>query len=451
MKKLTFLSLCLIGMTILHSCKDTEVTNDDPTLKGFIYTTTNGESTNQVLKLDRYSDGSVANEVAYSTKSLGGANTAAGGDAKGDFDSQNAIQIIGDYLLAVNAGGNEITTFEINRANGALTFKNNVSSGGKRPVSIAYTQKSGSNTEYWVVVGNQWDNPNVQKDGADIERYPNDAWFNTDLSAADASDAERNIALFSFNSTDGTLSWEIVLDNYPRINGGPTCVAFSDDGSKLAVTTWGIAHFGTALTSLDEQSPSRVYAYDFNGGAITNARFFEEEGIAGSIGFNWAKGSNSILHVSNFNLLPTLRNNSLTVLEVAAGAVTKSQNFNTAGVDDIDEACWTLLNDAGDKLHVASFGANTITRFNVNNDGSIANLDLVVSRAGVSPPGDTKDMYITPDGEFFYVLGAYQTFSINRFDNATLEYQTQDIYETTMSQSGNAGENNFLGIAGFDL
>lgn len=142
-------------MTILHSCKDTEVTNDDPTLKGFIYTTTNGESTNQVFKLDRYSDGSVANEVAYSTQSLGGANTSAGGDAKGDFDSQNAIQIIGDYLLAVNAGGNEITTFEINRANGALTFKNNVSSGGKRPVSIAYTQKSGSTTEYWVVVGNQ--------------------------------------------------------------------------------------------------------------------------------------------------------------------------------------------------------------------------------------------------------------------------------------------------------
>jgi hypothetical protein len=172
MKKLTFLSLCLIGITILHSCKD-EV-NDDPTLKEFIYTTTNGEGTNQVLKLDRFSDGSVGNEIAYSTQSMGGSNTAAGGDAKGDFDSQNAVQIIGDYLLVVNAGGNEVTTFEINRTNGSLTFKSNTNSGGTRPVSITYTQKSGSTTDYWVVVGNQWNNPNVQKDGANIERYPDD-------------------------------------------------------------------------------------------------------------------------------------------------------------------------------------------------------------------------------------------------------------------------------------
>lgn len=451
MKKLTFLSLCLVGMTILHSCKDKDVVNDDPTLKGFIYTTTNGEGTNQVLKLDRYSDGSVGNEVAYSTQSMGGANTAAGGDAKGDFDSQNAVQIIGDYLLAVNAGGNEITTFEINKTNGALTFKSNVSSGGTRPVSIAYTQKSGSNTDYWVVVGNQWNNPNVQKDGAAIERYPNDAWFNNDLSDPDPSDAERNIALFSFNSTNGTLSFESVLDNYPRMNGGPTCVAFSDDGSKLAVATWGIAHFGTALTSTTEQRPSRVYAYDFTNGAISNDRFFEEEGIAGSIGFNWAKGSNSILHVSNFNLIPTKRDNSLTVLEVASGAVTKSQNFNTAGENDIDEACWTLLNEAGNQLNVASFGANTITRFNVNSNGTISQLDKVATRGGVSPPGDTKDMYITPDGEYLYVLGAFQSFSIVKFDNENLDNQTQDIYQTTSTQSLNTGENNFLGITGFDL
>ena len=94
---------------------------------------------------------------------------------------------------------------------------------------------------------------------------------------------------------------------------------------------------------------------------------------------------------------------------------------------------------------------DTITRFNVNNDGSIANLDKVATRGGISPPGDTKDMYITPDSEYLYVLGAYQTFSIIKFDNENLDNQTQDIYETTSAQSGSAGKNNFLGITGFDL
>jgi hypothetical protein len=60
-------------------------------------------------------------------------------------------------------------------------------------------------------------------------------------------------------------------------------------------------------------------------------------------------------------------------------------------------------------------------------------------------------MYITPDGEYLYVLGAFQSFSIVKFDNENLDNQTQDIYQTTSTQSLNAGENNFLGITGFDL
>ncbi len=379
--------LCSIVTLTASSNGSSDNQANDPTLAGFIYTTTNGESINQVLKLDRFSDGTLGNEIAYSTNSKGGANTSAGGGARGDFDSQGAVQIIGDYLLNVNAGGNTVSIFSIEKPTGELILKGNVNSGGTRPTSITYTPKSGSSTEYWVVVGNQWNNPNVQKDGTNIERYPNDAWHMQDLTQADATDDERNITLFSFDASNGTLTEDLQLDTYVRENGGPTTVAFSDDGTKLAVSTWGIAHFSTELTSTDEQHPSRVYVYDFSSGVISEERWFEEEGIAGSIGMNWASRSNSTLHVSNFNLISTKRNNSLTNLSDSGSAVTKIANFNTVASDDIDEACWTLLSPSGNILYVSSFGANAITSFAMDGAEVVSSTGNFETRADVSPAG----------------------------------------------------------------
>lgn len=463
MKKIIY---TLVFFGILTSCKkdqiidepdeevietpEPEVTEPANVVVGYLYTSINGESTNQILKLDRHEDGALSNEVSYSTNSLGGANTAAGGDARGDFDSQEALRIIDNYLLAVNAGGNEITVFELNRETGELNFKENVTSGGSRPVSIAVANKAREADQYWIVIGNQWNNPNVQKDGETIERYPNDGFFELDLTQPDASDEERNITLFEFNSTTGDLSWVSKLDTYVRENGGPTTVAFSDDGSKLAVATWGVAHFGTEITSLEEQHSSRVYVYDFENGSVTGERFFEEEGIAGTIGINWARNSNSIIHASNFNLLPTKRDHSLTILSDDGATVTKSQNFNTGALDDIDEACWTILSPSADRLYVSSFGGNLITPFELNSEGNVTNPLNYEQREDVAPPGDTKDMYITPDNKLLYNTGAFQSFTLNTFEitDTGLDYKSQYVY-TSVNDSGGAGSYNFLGLVGF--
>ena len=85
-----YLSLSLLVTATITACSDDDnnsSTDGQTELAGYLYTTTNGEGTNQVIKLDRYSDGSTRNEIAYTTNSGGGANTAAGGDARGDFDS----------------------------------------------------------------------------------------------------------------------------------------------------------------------------------------------------------------------------------------------------------------------------------------------------------------------------------------------------------------------------
>ena len=159
MKTLFTLIVSAIALTF-SGCQD----HRDPgnqQVAGYIYTATNGQSTNQVVRFSRLADGSLLNETVYSTNSLGGANPAAGGDAHGDFDFQGAVKIIGNYLLAVNAGGNTVSVFALDRTNGNLSLLKNYNSGGTRPVSITTTPVKGSTTELWMVIGNQWGNPNV--------------------------------------------------------------------------------------------------------------------------------------------------------------------------------------------------------------------------------------------------------------------------------------------------
>jgi len=426
-------------------------------VNGYLYTTLNGETTNQVISFERYDDGTIGKQAAYSTGSLGGANRTAGGDAAGDFDSQGAVQIIGNHLLAVNAGGNTISVFALDRMDGGLSRKDNVASGGTRPVSIAYTPKSSGGDDYWVVVGNQWNNPNVQKGGAGegaIEMYP-DAAFHADAGGHEMVLNDRNIHLFSFNGATGILSPEKVLNTYPGTNGGPTTVAYNHDGTKLAVSTWGISHFGTKTPT--HQKPSRVYVYDFDGAAgnVSNERFFEEQGIAGSIGFSWDR-HNDKLFVSNFNLVPEKRDHSLTVLDDSSGDITKIANFGTGQGADIDEACWTITSADGTKLYVSSFGGNLISEFNVNASGIVSKVGdgndtaYTLRKAG-TPAGDTKDMYLSTSGEFMYVLGAYQTFTLSKFDiSSTGSLTFGEEYKVEAATLSDPGSYNFLGLAGFD-
>ncbi|WP_432412757.1 hypothetical protein [Rasiella sp. SM2506] len=461
MKNLTrssFAILCCVAAITFTSCSndDDDITDggdSDPVVAGYIYTTTNGQGENQVIRFERMDDGSLRNETAFPTGSNGGANISVGGDAFGDYDSQGAIRIIGDYFLTVNSGGNTVSVFSLDKTNGNLTRVANTNSGGTRPVSITSTPVSGSTTEFWVVVGNQWNNPNVQGSGADLRRFPNDAFHMMDLTQPDATDQERNIQLFRFNTTNGSLTSVSQLDNYVRENGGPVNVTFSEDGSKLAVSLWGVAHFGTDSPSLEEQRPSRVYVYDFNNGTASNGRFFQEEGIAGTIGIDWARGSNSLLYSTNFNTTIAKTNNSLTVLLDNGSSVTKSGNFATSTADDLDEACWTAVSPSGDRLYVASFGSNVITPFALGASGNVTSTLPVEAREGNAPPADSKDVWVTPNNQYLYHLGAFQSFSMNIFDitQSGVDYREQIVLQTTQSGLGQPGAFNFLGLTGFDL
>jgi 6-phosphogluconolactonase len=92
---------------------------------GSVYTESNAAA-NTVQVFSQASDGTLTPGDAYLT---GGAGTGAAG-----LGSQGALAIDGDWLLAVNAGSNDVSAFRIR--GGHLVLVNRVPSGGTTPNSV---------------------------------------------------------------------------------------------------------------------------------------------------------------------------------------------------------------------------------------------------------------------------------------------------------------------------
>ena len=95
---------------------------------GAVYTATNSATDNQVLIFDRAANGSL--------KLAGSVSTGGRGIAPTGLGNQSGIALTGDhlYLLVVNAGSNNISSFAV-RPDG-LMLVDIVSSRGWRPISV---------------------------------------------------------------------------------------------------------------------------------------------------------------------------------------------------------------------------------------------------------------------------------------------------------------------------
>lgn len=425
----------------LFSCTD----HRDPNLPGhvgFIYTSNNASTGNGIIALGRNSNGTLA-ELPGSPYATGGNGDAA----EGDFDTEWALRLVGDYLLAVNAGGNptngSISVFKVNRNDGSLTQVDqnpatpaidNMDSRGIRAASIAASTSGGTT---WVVVANQHSNPNYQMTPAQA--------FGTVQSSP-----LRNLAIFTFNQTTGLLQFSSIGATYDSGQyGGPTTVEFNAGGTKLITSTWGVTHFMTPDSDLTLQKPGRLYVYSFAGGALTQTGLYEETGVSGNIGISWSPNGQYI-YMANFNLHSSKEDNSLTVHDGTTGA--KIQNFATGGRND--EGCWTLVSRDNKKLFVASFGENVVSVFDIGADNKLSQslTPNLFGRQGGIPPGDTKDMYETP-GSYLYVLGAFQSHSVATFKvaaNGALTEESGSPYRVPSSAGKTKEQHAFLGLTGFE-
>ncbi len=95
---------------------------------GAVYSETNSPSGNAVLVYARAADGSLSAQPSVPT---GGAGTGAG------LGSQGSVTLSedGNWLLVVNAGSNEVSSFAVG-GNGTLSFRGKASSGGTMPISV---------------------------------------------------------------------------------------------------------------------------------------------------------------------------------------------------------------------------------------------------------------------------------------------------------------------------
>jgi 6-phosphogluconolactonase (cycloisomerase 2 family) len=372
---------------------------------------------------------------------------SAGDAAEGDFDTEWALRIVGDYLLTVNAGNNpvnsSISVFKINRNDGSLkqvdqnpetSVMDNIDSRGVRSVSIASKVINGVS---WVLVGNQYANPNYQKSPAKAYGFP---VVSTPL---------RNVAVFKFDQSNGLLQYQSIGATYmDGTNGGPCTVDFNSSGTKVAVSTWGITHFDTPDADLNLQKPSRLYVYSFSNGTLNQTGMYEEIGVSGSIGLSWSPNDNYI-YLTNFNLHSSKEANSVTVHDGTSAA--KIQNFATS--DRNDEACWALVSLDKRKFYSASFTSNDVSVFDIGTDNKLAVpfSPNFVHRRGV-PPQDTKDMYETAG--YLYVSGAFKSHSISTFLRNPATGALLENYASPYVIPSSIGKTNdqqaFLGLTGFD-
>ena len=96
---------------------------------GYVYTETNAASGNAVLGFARAQDGTLSAIGTFATGGLG---------SGGGLATQGEVILAGGaaWLLAVNAGSNDISVFAVN-ADGSLTLTDREPAWGTRPVSLA--------------------------------------------------------------------------------------------------------------------------------------------------------------------------------------------------------------------------------------------------------------------------------------------------------------------------
>ena len=481
---------CIATVLFISACHDSD-REKKPTITEqntkFLYTSTNSSiisEGNKVIGFKIEEDGSLTEFSHFPTGGIGDADD-------GDFDAQGAMRVIEDKLLVVNAGestaeiddsvlaGNgSISVFQIDPESGNLTRidqrpdiegVHNMDSFGIRPVTLDSLTIDGTT---WVVVGNQ----------TDIEHCLRPAEVNPTLETCKGHTEEtigeyfervankqafRNIYLFKFNN--GLLTPVKKLADYDARVSGPAQVAFSHDGSKLAVTTLGIGHI-SQISNASLQTPGHTYIYDVHANGdnfnINNARWFGNMNISVSVGFSWSSNDDYI-YVSNAILAKGYSDYSLMSLEVANTETVFTSDDNStpsggAGIsitldsqaNDRPAACWTWLMPNDDYLFGVAFRTNRVPSYQVN--GALLSRIQEVKRKDINVH-DSKDIYVSGNGKTVYVLGGLQTHTVSIFDldNGFLTEKVGSPLDVKTSINPDTGENRpntehfYLGIAGY--
>ncbi|HEX3832587.1 MAG TPA: beta-propeller fold lactonase family protein [Solirubrobacteraceae bacterium] len=325
---------------------------------GHVYVNDNTAGTNTIGAFNRHADGSLTPE-AGSPFNAGGAGNASG------LASQGAIQITGNgrYVLAVDAGSNQISVLKTN-FDGSLSRESVVSSGGQLPVSVA-----------------------VHHDLVYV---------------ANASPTSPNYTGFTLHHGQLTplAGSTVVLSNGAQ----PADVLFNGDGRKLVGTEAGSGEIDSFTVGHDRR--------------LTPAPGspFPAQGV-GPFGSEFSPANPNQLFVSNAHndvAAGTTGHGTVSAFDDSPNGVLSS--IGSSPFADLQTApCWVEITDNGRFLFTVNTGSGEISRYSIASTGALTLLGSTPVRAtgGVG----AVDARLSPDGRTLYVdestTGKVGEFAVN--------------------------------------
>jgi 6-phosphogluconolactonase (cycloisomerase 2 family) len=330
-------------------------THESPVV-GHVYVNDNTAGTNTIGAFDRHADGSLTRE-AGSPFAAGGAGTGAG------LASQGALQISPDgrFLIAADAGSNQISVLRISRG-GSLTLTRGgvVSSGGTLPVSVA-------------IHGNL-------------------------VYVANAGTTGSNYT--GFRLRDGRLApvpgSAVALPNGSQ----PGDVLFNGNGSKLAGTR-------VASSEIDSFTVGR-------GGRLTAAPGspFPAQGL-GPFGSEFRPTNPDQLFVSNAHNT-AMDSGTVSAFRDSGNGVLSSIG-SSPFADQQMAPCWVEITPNGQFLFTVNTASGTVSRYSIAPDGALTLLGSTPVRA--SGGVGAVDARLSPGGHYLYVdeskIGAVGAFAVH--------------------------------------
>jgi 6-phosphogluconolactonase len=327
-----------------------------PGVVGHLYVNDNTAGTNTIAAFDRHADGTLT-PVEGSPFAAGGAGTGTG------IGSQGALQLSSDgrYLLAVDAGSNQISVLRIKPDGGLRPVEDSpISSDGVKPVSVAVH----ANLVY----------------------------------VANAGNGGSNYTGFTLNA--GGHLRPLAGSTVPLPDGSqPGDVLFNEDGTRLAGT-----RVGTSLID------SFSVAED---GRLTAAPGspFAAQG-PGPFGSEFRPTDPAQLFVSNAH--GGANNGTVSAFSVATdGALT---SIGASPFPDLQTApCWVEITRDGQFLFTVNTASNSISRYAIAADGTLSLLGSTPFK-GATGVG-AEDARLGPNGGTLWVVdtGAHSVsaFAVN--------------------------------------
>ena len=323
---------------------------------GYVYTESNAAAGNEVLVYARGPDGRLDAAAAYPT---GGAGSGGG------LGSQGAVVLddAGKWLLAVDAGSNEISVFAVTPASLAQTDRHD--SGGQRPISVT---------------------------------------INDDLVYALNAGSD-NIAGFRLDK-DGTLS-PLPGSQRPLSAAGadPAQVQLNPRGDLLVVT---------------EKATNNVVVFPVGDDGLPGAPSVNAAPTPTPFGFAFGK-RNQVFVSEAAGGAPGASTLSSWQLQADASATLVTPSAPTGEAS----ACWVVVTQDGRLAFTANTGASSISAFRIAADGALTLIDGVA--AAVPPGSAPGDMARSRDSRYLYALtrgaGTITAFRVGG-DGSLQEVQT---------------------------